>query len=1041
MFWGDEKIMKYVSMAFYICGCFYVLFGIYAMLSNIKGRVNRQFSRLAISLAIWSYAYFISISVPTAEASAFWRSVTVFGWGVFPSLLVHLVLLIAEHKNLLKKRSTFIAIYLPAFINIILFSPFGYLEDASYKLVRTSFSWVNVFGNSIGGIWSSIYHILFTTLALVLLIRWWAGIEPGTILKRKSTYLLVSVLLPYFAGVAMDIMPFKNPLLPNLEVIYNVIPTMLLFVLLRTSGMLVGRSRVEVLPPGSGILPEENRFHTFHTASVIFFIGGASSFFTAYFVAGRDLAKELSLGLFVMACGTFLAFIPHITKRHSLQNTLFLITSILGQSYFIIIHVGVGAETIWAVYIVFLLFTIILDSEIHTYIFIGATLATQIVLWIMFPKTYAIIDNPQYFRRIFIILLTYYAVRYLTREYAAKMRGYQRYAKEQETLEKISNNFLSVDRGNIDEKIDEMLKLSKEILGFDQAYLAEFSADFREATVLAVYPEEGDAMESLPYRPGVKVTTKDNPVFETLIDQKRPIAYEDGGDEKIGEGGKEEDFLTSKGIKSYYILPVIVDENMVGIFVIEYRGKGDRGAREGRLAFLGIIVNILADTKKKILYEEKLYNFAYFDENTKLANRNMLKVNIEETLHDRKESERLVIFDVELDNLRMINDTFGHSVGEQVVMKSATMLEGLMQEGCTLSRVSQGKFVVVMPVPETDEQIEECARIIVGAFSDPILPEEGVESLFVTISIGIAVYPDDGRDADTLLKSADLAGYEARASGNQVVFCTDQLKSRIASNTILTNRLFRSLKNDEFSLAFQPQISCSTGKTVGVEALLRWTTVDKERVAPDTFIPMLEQTGLIHDVGLWVLEQALREHNRLVSKGFPPLRFSVNLSVVQFQKNDFVPNVARIIEQSRVDPKYIELEITESMLSKNFSDSIQKLGQLKELGLNIAIDDFGKGYSSLHRLDMVPFNRIKIDKSIIDDINFETKKSVIAKVIVSLARALMADITAEGVETKAQADFMKEIACDEIQGYLYSRPLSSEALEEFLKNEALRADA
>lgn len=305
MFWGDEKIMKYVSMAFYICGCFYVLFGIYAMLSNIKGRVNRQFSRLAISLAIWSYAYFISISVPTAEASAFWRSVTVFGWGVFPSLLVHLVLLIAEHKNLLKKRSTFIAIYLPAFINIILFSPFGYLEDASYKLVRTSFSWVNVFGNSIGGIWSSIYHILFTTLALVLLIRWWAGIEPGTILKRKSTYLLVSVLLPYFAGVAMDIMPFKNPLLPNLEVIYNVIPTMLLFVLLRTSGMLVGRSRVEVLPPGSGILPEENRFHTFHTASVIFLIGGASSFFTAYFVAGRDLAKELSLGLFVMACGTF----------------------------------------------------------------------------------------------------------------------------------------------------------------------------------------------------------------------------------------------------------------------------------------------------------------------------------------------------------------------------------------------------------------------------------------------------------------------------------------------------------------------------------------------------------------------------------------------------------------------------------------------------------------------------------------------------------------------------------------------------------------
>jgi diguanylate cyclase (GGDEF)-like protein len=772
----------------------------------------------------------------------------------------------------------------------------------------------------------------------------------------------------------------------------------------------------------------------FRTAARIFGIGAAASFFAGYLMLGRDLAKELPLTLIVLMFGVFIALIPHITKNHSFQNTLFLMVSILGQSYFIIANATKGAETLWGVYTIFLLYTVVLNSKLHANIFVAVTLVTQVVLAIMIPNAYATINRAQYFLRITIIILTSYGVRYLTREYAARMQGYRRFAKEQETLEKVSNVFVSVNRENVITKMDEMFRLTQERLGFDQAYLIEFSADYEDALIFSSYVVN----ESIPWRPGMKVKAAALPMAKTLIDQKQPRACENI--ENIADD-EERNFFASRGINSCYAVPIMGAENITGMLVVEYHGKSDVRLSDNRLTFLGIVANILGDAKKKSLYEEELYNIAYFDENTKLANRNMLKSNIEKILHDRNESEKLVIFDIELDNLRSINDTYGHNAGEQVVIKVAAILKDMMRGGCTLARISQGKLVVVMPITETREQMEECARIITGAFSDPILPGEGIESLFVTASIGIAVYPDDGRDADTLLKNADLASYEARVSGNQVVFCTEQLKRRIENNTILTNRLFNSMKNEEFSLEFQPQVSCSTGKTVGVEALLRWTTVDNKRVGPDTFIPMLEQTGLIHDVGLWVLEQALREHNRLVSKGFPALRFSVNLSVVQFQKDDFVLNVTRIVEQSRVDPKYIELEITESMLSKNFSDSIQKLGQLKELGLNIAIDDFGKGYSSLHRLDMVPFNRIKIDKSIIDDIDFETKKSVIAKVIVSLARALMADITAEGVETKAQADFMKEISCDEIQGYLYSRPLSPEALEEFLKNEALRAEA
>ena len=322
-------------------------------------------------------------------------------------------------------------------------------------------------------------------------------------------------------------------------------------------------------------------------------------------------------------------------------------------------------------------------------------------------------------------------------------------------------------------------------------------------------------------------------------------------------------------------------------------------------------------------------------------------------------------------------------------------------------------------------------------FAHPVPTETGVEALFVVARIGISMFPDDGKNVDTLLKNADLAGYEARDAIDKVVFYTERLEDQITENTLLTNRLYKSLENDELFLEFQPQIDCDTGKTVGVEALLRWTTDGRKRVPPDRFVPILEQTGLIYDVGLWVFEQALQGHNRLVAKGFSPLRFSVNLSVVQFQGEDFIRDFAKVLEASRVDPKYIELEITESLFSKDPEDVLRKLYELKELGVSIAIDDFGTGYSTLNRLRLVPFDRIKIDKEIIDHIDLEQKAAPINEIIILFAKAFKASITAEGVETKGQADFLKSIDCDEIQGYYFSRPLSMEALEEFLVKESV----
>jgi len=435
------------------------------------------------------------------------------------------------------------------------------------------------------------------------------------------------------------------------------------------------------------------------------------------------------------------------------------------------------------------------------------------------------------------------------------------------------------------------------------------------------------------------------------------------------------------------------------------------------------------------LYEEMLYDVAYYDETTKLGNRSLYIKTVEERIRDNKETEKIALLNVELANMRMIKDTYGHDVVEQVMLKSSIMLKNLLGTSCTIARTNDGEFAIIIPNVENTEQIECCANRLIAAFSHPVSTDMKIEALFVVPRIGISVYPDDGRDVKTLMKNADLAGYEAVRNDEDIVFYADRLGDLIAENTLFTNKLFKSLQNEEFSLEFQPQISCETGKTVGIEALLRWTTDDNRRVPPDRFIPILEKTGIIYEVGLWVLEQTLLEHKRLIVKGFPPLRVSVNLSVVQFEGEDFISDFAKIIEESQVDPKYIELEITESLFSKDPEDVLKKIDELKGLGVHIAIDDFGKGYSSLNRLKLVPFDRLKIDKEIIDYISLEGKGAPLTQHIISLARIFGATVTAEGVETKEQADFLKRITCDEIQGYYYSRPLSPVALEEFLKKE------
>jgi diguanylate cyclase (GGDEF)-like protein len=790
----EEKNMKYdvvIPIIFYICGCFYMVFGAYMLAVNVKSYVNRLYVMITSSLAIWAFAFSISISAPTAEVSAFEVSFSAFGWGVFYSLFLHFTLILTKTKIRLSKRMLYALIYIPALINIFLFGPFGYHAEEQYKMVWTDFGWLNATPLDIWEIWFIAYYLVFVIANLIVLIRWWIKIESSTRLKQQATYFLISILFPLFLGIATETVPvlLGTSYFPKLTIVFLIVPITTLFLASRKLGLLLERKKESIIFTTIERPMEGDRDRLFKMAAAIFTLGSALSFLIGYFGMKRALEYELLLSASLLLMGTVVSNIPNITKKLNIQNNIFLAVCELGFLYFMIKDRHTGGLTVWAVYTLFLLFTVILDSRIHAFAFTALCIFFQILFWITRPEVTVIIDANEYIVRIFIILLTFFTVRYLTNEYALKIKGYRRIAREQEVLENISTSFISLNTENAREKIDEMFKMADEILGFDQAFFVELDHDHGDATILNTFVKD-IGIEPFPYYPGMMFKTAAAPVLETMMEQRTILICEDTTNISFEVAEKHKDYIMSRGVKSFYGVPIEIDNEVRGVFVVEYNRHTDMSFNENRLNFIKIIANIMGDAKKKTLYENMLYHFAYFDEATKLANRNMLKKRLEQMISDRKGSERIAVINIELENLRMINDTYGHSIGEQVVIKSAMNLKKMLDECCDISRTGDGDFVVVLPKVNNHEQIEECANRLLNSFSQPVLTETGIEALFVVVHMGIAVYPDDGIDAETLLKNADLARYEAENTNEKIVFYTERLESHIAENTLLTNRLF-----------------------------------------------------------------------------------------------------------------------------------------------------------------------------------------------------------------------------------------------------------
>ncbi|BAZ93075.1 signal transduction protein [Thiohalobacter thiocyanaticus] len=458
----------------------------------------------------------------------------------------------------------------------------------------------------------------------------------------------------------------------------------------------------------------------------------------------------------------------------------------------------------------------------------------------------------------------------------------------------------------------------------------------------------------------------------------------------------------------------------------DMRAESARQDEIGQLAKnLNQMLDALAQRERDLsAAQADVQHLATRDTLTQLPNRLLLMDRLGQAiLTAQREHHTLALLVIDLDRFKTINDSLGHHIGDQLIQQVAGRLSNCIGAGDTLARLGGDEFVVVRSEIAQPGEAGHLAQRINEELRQPYWIEG--HELNSSCSIGISIYPDDGNDAQTLLRNADTAMYHAKEGGRgDFEFFSSDMNRRAVQRLKLENELRNALLRDEFRLLYQPQVDMRSGQVVGAESLIRWHHPEMGIVAPTDFIPVAEDTGLIRDIGAWVLREACRQQLRWCAAGLPPLRIAVNLSVRQVEPG-LVDLVSRVLSDTGLDARYLDLEITESLLMHNLNANIAVLRQVSACGAQISMDDFGTGYSSLSSLKLFPVQTLKIDRSFVRDLVDDQDDANIVRSIVAMAHSLGLRIIAEGVENEDQLGYLRELGCDEYQGYLFSRPVTA----------------
>ncbi|HQS66711.1 MAG TPA: EAL domain-containing protein [Sulfuricurvum sp.] len=524
-----------------------------------------------------------------------------------------------------------------------------------------------------------------------------------------------------------------------------------------------------------------------------------------------------------------------------------------------------------------------------------------------------------------------------------------------------------------------------------------------------------------------------NPMFERLFGAKEEVII--GKTDYDFLDKEQADLFREKDRLAIELKGKSIDEEWVeladdGSFVLLETTSVPMLDESGEL--IGVL-GIAHDITARKSTEEHIQNLAHYDQLTGLPNRMLLNDRVKYLLSmAQRTNEPLVVMFLDLDHFKNINDTLGHSIGDQVLIEVANRIKQAVRDQDTVARLGGDEFIMLFPNTDSNAAMHIATKLITTISKVSTIDQN---ELTITPSIGIAIYPDDGEDFETLLKNADTAMYGVKgASRNSFHFFTKEMQLNLARNLQLENALRHALKRNELEVYYQPQISLLDGHVIGAEALLRWKHPTLGMISPAEFIPIAESSGQIIEIGEWVLRTAIQQTKEWINSGFSPMIIAVNLSAIQFRQNNLLTLITDILKEVKLPHEYLELELTEAVTMHNPESVIDIMNKLDEQGIRMSIDDFGTGYSSLSYLKKFKAYKLKIDQSFIRDITVDNEDRAIVRAIIDMAHNLGLQTIAEGVETAEQLDFLRLHGCDEVQGYYFSKPLPTVEFEKFLES-------
>lgn len=584
--------------------------------------------------------------------------------------------------------------------------------------------------------------------------------------------------------------------------------------------------------------------------------------------------------------------------------------------------------------------------------------------------------------------------------------------------------------------INKATELSAKALHIERVSIWLFNDDHTTLTCADLYLSDEHRHES-----GMVLRAEDYPeYFKALATGEILVVDRARDDSRTREFN--DNYLIPLNIYSMMDLAIIQNSELIGVICNEKVGEV-KSWQPDEQDFADSVVNAIAlslEIKKRRIIQEELkaqkeilHYHAHHDSLTGLPNRFLFNDRLDQAIRQaQRDNKKIAVLFIDLDHFKGVNDSMGHNVGDELLVEVARRLKGTIRQADTLARLGGDEFSIALNQVSHSNAVVEVTQSLLKVMNSPI--ELFEQSFYVTLSIGVAIYPEDGSTPEELLKNADAAMYHAKDEGRNTYQFYNQMMTEKAFERIAMETSFRNaLNKEEFIVYYQPQVDAGTGRTIGMEALVRWRHPDLGLITPSKFLTFANDTGLIVPLDKWVMKTAMAQFARWYQQGLQPGVLALNLSMRQLHKKGFVETIQQLLENTGCQARWLELEVTEGQIMEESSNGIQVLNRLKELGISLAIDDFGVGYSSLSQLKRLPINKLKIDRSFIRELPHDEEDVVISKTIIALSRNMGLSVIAEGVETRQQKDFLLQNGCHYIQGYYYSKPLPAGDIEEQLK--------